>query len=61
VYLLITLVTREQAIGDQLSTKEPTEKIANSMNSSYDIKDFQYQLMQSVIETALQSEMKAHL
>lgn len=40
-------------MSDQLSIKKPTEKIAISMNSFYDIKDFQYQFMQSFIETAL--------
>ena len=35
--------------------------MAGSMNSFNDIKDFQKQLMQSFIDTALEAEMEDHL
>lgn len=37
------------------------EQMASSMNSFEDIKDFQKQLMQSFIDTALEAEMEDHL
>ena len=41
--------------------KKLAEQMANSMNSLDDIKDFQKQLMQSFIDTALEAEMEEHL
>ena len=40
--------------------KKLGEQIAGSMKSFDDIKDFQKQLMQSFIDTALEAEMEDH-
>ena len=45
----------------QSDIKKLAEQMASSMNSFDDIKDFQKQLMQSFIDTALESEMEDHL
>ena len=41
----------------QSDLKKLAEQMAGSMNSFDDIKDFQKQLMQSFIDTALEAEM----
>ncbi len=41
--------------------KKLAEQMAGSMNSFEDIKDFQKQLMQSFIDTALEAEIEEHL
>ncbi|WP_201571685.1 transposase, partial [Psychrobacter nivimaris] len=45
----------------QSDIKKLAEQMAGSMNSFDDIKDFQRQLMQSFIDTALEAEMEDHL
>ncbi|WP_025650619.1 MULTISPECIES: IS256 family transposase, partial [unclassified Psychrobacter] len=45
----------------QTDIKKLAEQMASSMNSFDDIKDFQKQLMQSFIDTALEAEMEDHL
>ena len=45
----------------QSDLKKLAEQMAGSMNSFDDIKDFQKQLMQSFIDTALEAEMEEHL
>ncbi len=45
----------------QSDIKKLAEQMAGSMNSFDDIKDFQKQLMQSFIDTALEAEMEDHL
>ena len=45
----------------QSDIKKLAEQMASSMNSFDDIKDFQKQLMQSFIDTALEAEMEDHL
>ena len=45
----------------QSDLKKLAEQMAGSMNSFDDIKDFQKQLMQSFIDTALEAEMEDHL
>ena len=45
----------------QSDIKKLAEQMAGSMNSFDDIKDFQKQLMQSFIDTALEAEMEEHL
>ena len=45
----------------QSDIKKLVEQMAGSMNSFDDIKDFQKQLMQSFIDTALEAEMEDHL
>ncbi len=45
----------------QSDIKKLAEQIASSMSSFDDIKDFQKQLMQSFIDTALEAEMEDHL
>ncbi len=45
----------------QSDIKKLAEKMAGSMKSFDDIKDFQKQLMQSFIDTALEAEMEDHL
>ena len=44
-----------------MTTQSDIKKLAGSMNSFDDIKDFQKQLMQSFIDTALEAEMEDHL
>lgn len=46
---------------NQTDIKKLAEQMAGSMNSFDDIKDFQKQLMQSFIDTALEAEMEDHL
>ncbi|MBP2281459.1 transposase-like protein [Psychrobacter sp. PL19] len=46
---------------NQTDIKKLAEQMAGSMNSFDDIKDFQKQLMQSFIDTALEAEMENHL
>ena len=46
---------------NQSDIKKLAEQMAGSMNSFDDIKDFQKQLMQSFIDTALEAEMEDHL
>ena len=46
---------------NQSDIKKLAEQMAGSMNSFDDIKDFQKQLMQSFIDTALEAEMEEHL
>ena len=46
---------------NQSDTRKLAEQMASSMNSFDDIKDFQKQLMQSFIDTALEAEMEGHL
>ena len=45
----------------QSDIKKLAEQMARSMNSFEDIKDFQKQLMQSFIDTALEAEMEKNL
>ena len=45
----------------QSDIKKLAEQMAGSTNSFNDIKDFQKQLMQSFIDTALEAEMEDHL
>ena len=45
----------------QSDIKKLAEQMASSMKSFDDIKDFQKQLMQSFIDTALEAEMEEHL
>ena len=45
----------------QTDIKKLAEQMAGSMKSFDDIKDFQKQLMQSFIDTALEAEMEEHL
>ena len=45
----------------QSDLKKLAEQMAGSMKSFDDIKDFQKQLMQSFIDTALEAEMEDHL
>ena len=45
----------------QSDIKKLAEQMASSMKSFDDIKDFQKQLMQSFIDTALEAEMEDHL
>ena len=45
----------------QTDIKKLAEQMASSMNSFEDIKDFQKQLMQSFIDTALEAERKTIL
>ncbi|MGB6925492.1 transposase, partial [Psychrobacter sp.] len=45
----------------QSDIKKLAEQMAGSMKSFDDIKDFQKQLMQSFIDTALEAEMEDHL
>ena len=45
----------------QSELKKLAEQMAGSMNSFDDIKDFQKQLMQFFIDTALEAEMEDHL
>ena len=45
----------------QSDIKKLAEQMAGSMNSFDDIKDFQKQLIQSFIDTALEAEMEEHL
>ena len=45
----------------QSDIKKLAEQMASSMSSFDDIKDFQKQLMQSFIDTALEAEMEDHL
>ena len=45
----------------QSDLKKLAEQMPSSMNSFDDIKDFQKQLMQSFIDTALEAEMEDHL
>ena len=45
----------------QSDLKKLAEQMASSMNSFDDIKDFQKQLMQSFIDTALEAEMEDYL
>ena len=45
----------------QSDIKKLAEQMAGSMKSFDDIKDFQKQLMQSFIDTALEAEMEEHL
>ena len=45
----------------QSDIKKLAEQMAGSMNSFDDIKDFQKQLMQSFIDTALEAEMEDYL
>ena len=45
----------------QSDIKKLAEQMAGSMKSFDDIKDFQKQLMQSFIDTALEAEMQDHL
>ena len=44
----------------QSDIKKLAEQMASSMSSFDDIKDFQKQLMQSFIDTALEAEMEDH-
>ena len=44
----------------QSDIKKLAEQMASSMKSFDDIKDFQKQLMQSFIDTALEAEMEDH-
>ena len=44
----------------QSDIKKLAEQMAGSMKSFDDIKDFQKQLMQSFIDTALEAEMEDH-
>ena len=44
----------------QSDLKKLAEQMAGSMNSFDNIKDFQKQLMQSFIDTALEAEMVQH-
>ena len=46
---------------NQTDIKKLAEQMAGSMKSFDDIKDFQKQLMQSFIDTALEAEMEEHL
>ena len=46
---------------NQSDIKKLAEQMAGSMKSFDDIKDFQKQLMQSFIDTALEAEMEDHL
>ena len=46
---------------NQSDIKKLAEQMASSMKSFDDIKDFQKQLMQSFIDTALEAEMEEHL
>ena len=46
---------------NQSDLKKLAEQMAGSMNSFDDIKDFQKQLMQYFIDTALEAEMEDHL
>nr|WP_276509895.1 transposase [Psychrobacter cibarius] len=46
---------------NQTDLKKLAEQMAGSMNSFDDIKDFQKQLMQLFIDTALEAEMEDHL
>ena len=46
---------------NQSDIKKLAEQMASSMKSFDDIKDFQKQLMQSFIDTALEAEMEDHL
>ena len=46
---------------NQSGIKKLAEQMAGSMKSFDDIKDFQKQLMQSFIDTALEAEMEDHL
>ena len=45
----------------QSDLKKPAEQMASSMKSFDDIKDFQKQLIQSFIDTALEAEMEDRL
>ncbi|WP_201569740.1 transposase, partial [Psychrobacter nivimaris] len=45
----------------QSDIKKLAEQMAGSMKSFDNIKDFQKQLMQSFIDTALEAEMEDHL
>ncbi len=46
---------------NQTDLKKLAEKMAGSMNSFEDIKDFQKQLMQPFIDTALEADIEDHL
>ena len=50
-------LTGEEAMTTQSDLKKLAEQMAGSMKSFDDIKDFQKQLMQSFIDTALEAEM----